>query len=253
MPYRFNAFTGGFDLVPSLEGVGPDPQANLDLVEADAITITPDDANDQITIGEDHSGKTDNPHSVTHSQVGAPTDNPHSVTHSQVGSPSDNPHSVNDSQTGAADALSNHEADVDAHHSPYSLEVHNNSYHSPDYAVIEYPTIQVYNGTPPDSTWVALDLSGYVGSNRALVLLTFFNSGDNAWGYHVRSRGITAGAGAFEFTDFSNARGESHFKILSGKATHAVVMTDDEGYIDFRCEGTPSTIIDLEAYIKVGS
>ncbi|WP_298685509.1 hypothetical protein [uncultured Methanomethylovorans sp.] len=54
----------------SVEGVS-NPGGNIDLVPAGSIVITPDDTNDRITIGEDHSTKKDNPHQVTATQTGA--------------------------------------------------------------------------------------------------------------------------------------------------------------------------------------
>ncbi|MBW2663026.1 MAG: hypothetical protein JRD93_13775, partial [Deltaproteobacteria bacterium] len=41
------------------------------LIKKDSITIRPNDINNQITIGEDHSGLRNNPHGVTAAQVGA--------------------------------------------------------------------------------------------------------------------------------------------------------------------------------------
>ena len=47
------------------------PGGNVDLVQGNAIVITPDDTNNRITIGETHSYRTDNPHGTTATQVGA--------------------------------------------------------------------------------------------------------------------------------------------------------------------------------------
>jgi len=47
------------------------PGGNINLVSSGAITITPDAAQKQITIGETHSTKTDNPHNTTAAQVKA--------------------------------------------------------------------------------------------------------------------------------------------------------------------------------------
>ncbi len=44
---------------------------NIDLVQANAVTIAPDPANNRIAIGESHSARTDNPHATTAAQVGA--------------------------------------------------------------------------------------------------------------------------------------------------------------------------------------
>jgi hypothetical protein len=54
----------------SLDGVS-NPGGNIDLIAAQAILITPDDANNRIIIGEGHSARTDNPHNTTAAQIGA--------------------------------------------------------------------------------------------------------------------------------------------------------------------------------------
>ena len=54
----------------SVDGVG-NPGGNIDLVRSNAITITPNDAQNRVTIGENHSARTNNPHEVTAAQVGA--------------------------------------------------------------------------------------------------------------------------------------------------------------------------------------
>jgi hypothetical protein len=54
----------------SVDGVG-NPGGNIDLVRSNAITITPNDAQNRVTIGENHSARTNNPHRVTAAQAGA--------------------------------------------------------------------------------------------------------------------------------------------------------------------------------------
>ncbi|AGB49805.1 hypothetical protein Metho_1611 [Methanomethylovorans hollandica DSM 15978] len=54
----------------SVDGVG-NAGGDVDLVPEGSIVITPDDTNDRITIGENHSAKKDNPHQVTAIQTGA--------------------------------------------------------------------------------------------------------------------------------------------------------------------------------------
>lgn len=56
--------------VTSVDGVS-NPGGDIDLVSANAITINPNDDANRITIGENHSGRTNNPHGVTAAQVGA--------------------------------------------------------------------------------------------------------------------------------------------------------------------------------------
>ena len=54
----------------SVDGVS-NPGGNIDLVQAQSISILPDDSNNRITIGETHSARLDNPHATTASQIGA--------------------------------------------------------------------------------------------------------------------------------------------------------------------------------------
>jgi len=56
----------------SVDGVS-NAGGDIDFVASNAITITPDDANNKITIGESHSSLTNNPHNVTAAQVGKDT------------------------------------------------------------------------------------------------------------------------------------------------------------------------------------
>ena len=57
--------------VVSVEGVTAAAGGNIDLVAANAITISGNNTTKQITIGESHSATTNNPHSTTAAQVGA--------------------------------------------------------------------------------------------------------------------------------------------------------------------------------------
>jgi hypothetical protein len=54
----------------SLNGIS-EPGGNIDLEPARAIVITPNGTANQITIGENHSILTNNPHNVTALQIGA--------------------------------------------------------------------------------------------------------------------------------------------------------------------------------------
>ncbi len=56
--------------IVSVDGVS-NPGGNIDLIPANTITIAPDDANDRITIGENHSARTNNPHGTTAAHVKA--------------------------------------------------------------------------------------------------------------------------------------------------------------------------------------
>ncbi|NIO07769.1 MAG: hypothetical protein GTO40_07075, partial [Deltaproteobacteria bacterium] len=53
-----------------MDGVS-NPGGNVDLIQTNAITITPNDGANTITFGETHSARPDNPHSVTAAQTGA--------------------------------------------------------------------------------------------------------------------------------------------------------------------------------------
>ena len=54
----------------SIDGVS-NPGGNINLIRSNAITISPSNAANQITIGENHSGLRNNPHRVTATQIGA--------------------------------------------------------------------------------------------------------------------------------------------------------------------------------------
>jgi hypothetical protein len=56
--------------IVSVDGVS-NPGGNVDLIQTNAITITPNDGANTITFGETHSARPDNPHSVTAAQTGA--------------------------------------------------------------------------------------------------------------------------------------------------------------------------------------
>ena len=74
--YAFHAFTADSALnvaeagMVSVDGVS-NPGGDVDLISQNAIYITPDDGANTITIGEDHSLKTNNPHLTTAAQTGA--------------------------------------------------------------------------------------------------------------------------------------------------------------------------------------
>jgi hypothetical protein len=58
---------GGLISIDSVSNPGGD----VDLISQDAISITPNDSANTITIGETHSARTDNPHQVSSAQTGA--------------------------------------------------------------------------------------------------------------------------------------------------------------------------------------
>jgi len=132
------------DTLPGLESVDgvSNPGGDVDFIQQDAITITPNDGANTVTFGETHSGRTDNPHAVTATQTGAlastdgvsnaggdvdfiqqnaititPNDGANTVTFGETHSGrTDNPHAVTAAQTGAllsVDGVSNAGGDVD--------------------------------------------------------------------------------------------------------------------------------------------
>jgi hypothetical protein len=132
---------GGSGGLVSVDGVS-NPGGDVDFIQQNAITITPNDGANTITFGETHSGRTDNPHGVTAAQTGAlvstdgvsnaggdvdfvqqnaititPNDGTNTVTFGETHSGrTDNPHGVTAAQTGAlvsVDGVSNAGGDVD--------------------------------------------------------------------------------------------------------------------------------------------
>jgi hypothetical protein len=77
-PYAFRADTAKYAIssgvagggIASVDGVS-NPGGDIDLIQQNSITITPNDPANTITIGETHSARQDNPHNTTTAQVGA--------------------------------------------------------------------------------------------------------------------------------------------------------------------------------------
>lgn len=67
-PHKISAAQLG--ALKSVDGV-ENPGGNVDLIKDNSITITPDNSNNTIKIGESHSARTDNPHQTTAVQLGA--------------------------------------------------------------------------------------------------------------------------------------------------------------------------------------
>jgi hypothetical protein len=61
---------GGSGGLASVDGVS-NPGGDVDFIQTNSIVITPNDPANTITLGETHSGRTDNPHAVTPAQTGA--------------------------------------------------------------------------------------------------------------------------------------------------------------------------------------
>lgn len=68
--YAISAGGGGGGGIASVDGVSNNG-GNIDLIQSNSITITPDDPANTITIGETHSARQDNPHNTTRAQIGA--------------------------------------------------------------------------------------------------------------------------------------------------------------------------------------
>jgi hypothetical protein len=127
--------------IVSVDGVS-NPGGNVDFLQQNAITITPNDPANTITFGETHSARMDNPHNVTAAQTGAlissdgvsnpggnvdflqqnaititPNDPANTITFGETHSARmDNPHNVTAAQTGAlasVDGVSNAGGNVD--------------------------------------------------------------------------------------------------------------------------------------------
>jgi hypothetical protein len=76
--YAFHAMVADSALSTTANGLSEidsvsNPGGNVDLIGANSIAIIPHDSANAITIGETHSGRTDNPHNVTALQTGALT------------------------------------------------------------------------------------------------------------------------------------------------------------------------------------
>ncbi len=87
----------------SVDGV-ENSGGDVDLVQADTITIAPDDANNTITIGETHSARVDNPHQTTAALVGA-IDSINIVNHDGTSAGTVNPNNNGDIELSEGDNI----------------------------------------------------------------------------------------------------------------------------------------------------
>lgn len=139
--YALTAGGGGGGGIASVDGVSNNG-GDVDLIQQNAITITPNDPANTIAIGETHSARQDNPHNTTAAQTGAligvdgvsnpggnvdfvpsnsitltPNDPANSLTIGETHSArSDNPHTTTAAQAGAlisVDGVANAGGDVD--------------------------------------------------------------------------------------------------------------------------------------------
>jgi len=102
---------------------------------------------------------------------------------------------------------------------------------------------QVFSGSSPTS-WTDLDLSSYVGSNRALVYLRVdISSGVVSW-YKFRTNGLARDI-ASSTSDMSACCAS---QISSGNSDYFLVETDDSGIIEWYSGNSQTTSINIIAY-----
>jgi len=106
-----------------------------------------------------------------------------------------------------------------------------------------YDGSQVFSGGSPTS-WTDLDLSSYVGSNRALVYLRVdISSGIASW-YKFRTNGL-----ARDIADStSNMSACCASQISSGNSDYFLVETDDSGIVEWYSGSSQTTSINIIAY-----
>lgn len=112
-------------------------------------------------------------------------------------------------------------------------------------ATLTISETEVFSGTAPTS-WTDLDLSGVVGSQKALVLLKILLPTS------TRAVAVRANGDTDEFFS-SNAFGQGAALFMSRPSEHFVVIvtTDANGVIEWRAEtATGSTTVDIIAFIK---
>lgn len=107
---------------------------------------------------------------------------------------------------------------------------------------------EVFNGNTPDpSAWTALDLSGTVGSNFALVILKV--DGD------IKTVAFRQNGEVDEFYNVTLNTYGSGLQLIRGWGSSAVetvlVPTDSSGVIEWKAENVATAcVIDIIAYIK---
>lgn len=101
---------------------------------------------------------------------------------------------------------------------------------------------KVYNTNAP-TTFTDLDLSAYVGSNRALVYLKVKNVSGSARDYKFRENGETD-------TQATTSKGTSNARLGPDKYVYLMVETDANGIIEWLCDVAADTDIWLKGYVK---
>jgi len=107
-----------------------------------------------------------------------------------------------------------------------------------------YSGATIFNSTSPTG-WTDLNLSGYVGSRRALVLLRVHNSGLSIANYRFRQNGTSWAPGAAVDT----APTVFSTRVGSGKDGFVWCITDSSGRIEWDADVSVSTTVQLIAYI----
>jgi len=108
-----------------------------------------------------------------------------------------------------------------------------------------YSGAQVFGGAAPTS-WTTLDLSGWVGYTRALVLLRIHNAGDSDTNYRFRPDG----SGWFTLTSADLYPSLMNTRVKPGYDGYCWVMTSIYGRIEWDSDLGSSTQLYLEAYIR---
>jgi len=113
----------------------------------------------------------------------------------------------------------------------------------------EHADYRVYNGDAPTS-WTELDLSPWVGSNYALIFLSIDNQDPSAGFYQFRM-GTESDDVGMNASGYDKASGSTEVTIASGLVHYVILMTDESGKIDWRCDdNTINTTIYLRGFIK---
>jgi len=110
-----------------------------------------------------------------------------------------------------------------------------------------YSGTQVFSGTTP-TTWADLNLSGWIGYKRALVLLRVHNSTGSSQNFRFRPKG----SGWLPSSDPDSAPSGFCIRVKGGGGDgFCWVMTDDQGRLEWEASVASSSIkVYLEAFIR---
>jgi len=113
------------------------------------------------------------------------------------------------------------------------------------FAHVGFPNATVRNGPSPTS-WSDLNLSSYVGSNKALVLLAIATNSNYGYGYMVMQK--SGDETLVNSSYWGNACGG--FTAAAGKYIYVVGVTNDNGVISWKSTNNANSTIKLLAYVK---